>query len=105
MKAHRTIYGRLALLLVSGLALVALVPIGATLARSGPGYHLTTLPDRQGVPAGAGTSSGGSYVLTQIETTTSSARSRAGTYALAPLTSSLTQANTCVHLPIVIRNR
>ena len=105
MNVHRTIYGRLSLVLLAGLILAVLVPIGATLARSGPDYHLTTLPVHEESLSGAGTSAGGSYVLTRIETRISSTLSRAGTYALAPVTSTELQGNICVHLPIVMRNR
>jgi hypothetical protein len=101
MNVHKVIHGRLVGLIIVVLILAALIPIGVTLAQSGENYRLTTMP----LPPGEGTSSGGDYVLTQIETWRSLDRSRGQGYLMAPFTPEEPQANICVHLPLVLKNQ
>jgi hypothetical protein len=99
MNLHKAIRGRLVCLILVVLVLVSLIPIGVTIAQSGKSYHLTAVPS----PAGDGVSSGGVYVLTQIEARASPHQSRGPGYFLAPFTPEEPQDNICVYLPVTLK--
>jgi len=99
MNLHKAVHGRWVCLIVGILVLVSLIPIGVTIAQSGEDYRLAAATSLEG----EGVSSGGAYVLTQVETWTSRDQSQGQGYLLAPFTPEEPQANPCVYLPVVLR--
>jgi hypothetical protein len=87
------------------LVLASLIPIGVTVAQSGEDYRLTNVPSPAAVPAGEGVSSGGAYVLSTIETWNTAQRSWGHDYFLAPLSPEEPEANICVYVPVVLKDR
>ena len=95
---HRAHPRCLVCLFLALLILAILLPVGATLAQSGYSYRLKTVA----TPLGEGVSSGGAYVLRQIETWPSSSQSGGRGYFLAAFSPDQ-PANICVYLPLVLR--